>query len=157
MTSAAGSASQPLVAIDATPTVDYRFFLLADSMAYDVSPLEHPPTEPNSLLGAGQETVVLHSAGTDFKPEVRLEIWDRDPGTPAGQWDLVEMAVLNAPSGRVRIDSPDWECAAEIAVPSTSLRVRAACRGRQAVSEAVASGAYDFVGIEIWLIQVWPN
>jgi hypothetical protein len=153
--SAGDGRARAIAAAAATPDVEYSMFLLKDAMGFDLAPLEDLP-EAEWLLHAGTETMVLHSAATDFRPAVRIEAWDRDPGAPSGSWDAVELARLAAPSGRVRLAPLDGEPSAEVIAPAPLLEVRVACRGRETVADAAHHGATRLDGLESWLIQLWP-
>lgn len=146
----------PLSVAVVAPEVEYSMFVLTDSRREDLGPLETPPADDSCVLHVGREAVVLRSAGTDFYPEVSLEVWAHEPPPSEGEWDVIEYATFSAPSRRIRLVSPDGTTATEAVVPSTDLCLRAACKGRDLVSDAVFSGAAYFHGIETWVLQVWP-
>lgn len=145
-----------LAAVEVAPEAQYGMFVLQDSMGYDLTPLDNPADDEDVLLHAGVESVVLHSAGTDFYPEVRLETWARDPVAPPGEWDRADQTTLVAPSGLISLVPLDGSPVAELPAPAEHMAVRVWCRGRDAATQAVRDGEFDFRGVERWVIQVSP-
>lgn len=148
------SATSPLVAVDLSPMVEFRTLVLCDSDGMNLSPLGEAIAEDGRLLLAGPEAVLLSSAGNDFYPDVHLEVWDREPPAPPGNWELVDSASFSAPSLQISLTGVNGSEYADLPVPAVRLNLRAACRGRDQVADM-----YDqafFHGVETWVIQIWP-
>lgn len=145
-----------LGAVDAQPFVQYRFMLLCDSLRLDLTPLDDLPWDTMRLLAAGPEAVILRSAGNEFYPDVRLEVWAAEPPAPEGEWDEVEEAQFSAPSKVVTLWGPADSLKGELEVPAENLCVRAASRGREAAKEASYDADDEFYGVEEWVVQLWP-
>lgn len=145
-----------LAALDANPMVEYRILLLCDSDRGDQSPLDDLPDNMERLLHAGPEAVVLASGANRFYPDVRVEVWDEDPGPPDGRWEAQQEAGFGAPSTAVSLWGPPDECVGTVPVPAVQLRLRASCRGRATAARLVDESDDDVRGTEEWLLQLWP-
>ncbi|MFB8351510.1 hypothetical protein [Streptomyces niveus] len=147
--------TSPILRTDAQPRVEYSQFLLAD----DESLPEFPGWKGSSrVLVEGDRGVLFRTAGNDFFPDVRIEVWSSEPHLPQDQvWDVIEEAAIVSQTGRIRLREWDRSPAGELLrLGSTGdCRLRAHCRGR---AEATARSAQDlfYEGAEEWLLQIWP-
>ena len=77
-----------VTAIDDSIEVEYGQFLVQE-IPMTRSVLNLPEPTGDWLAVGGPGGLLLHSAGTDHYPAVRLELWDADPLPGPGDWDQV--------------------------------------------------------------------
>lgn len=139
------------------PMVGQQLFLIADPQAPG-DPLQHGPPRETRLIKAGPGGVVLRSAGDDFYPNVRVEVWDAQPPPDGdGAWEVNEEAEFECPTGRLRLRSVEGLAAGPDLSPGAGGRylLRAYVRGREPARARLGHDLY-YHGVEEWLLQVWP-
>jgi hypothetical protein len=142
-----------LAAIDSTITVEYGQFVLQEvSMARNALTVGEPSGDWLVVGGAGG--LLLHSAGNDHDPTVRVELWDAEPPAAPGEWDRVVTVACDL-ADQVRLQSVTAAMAPEVltlAQPGPH-HARVHEGGRAATAE-LDEGTFA-EGVERWLIQLW--
>ncbi|MEU0790686.1 hypothetical protein ABZ342_11510 [Amycolatopsis sp. NPDC005961] len=142
-------------AIDDRIEVEYGQFLLQE-IPMTRTALTLPVPRGDWLAVGGPGGLLLHSAGTDHYPAVRLELWDADPLPGLGDWDqVVEVACDLRDLVRLQsvtaIQSPN---VLTIGRPGPHrARVHS---GRRVAAAELEEGSYA-EGVEGWLVQLWPG
>lgn len=113
-------------------------------------------TSPENWLAVGGPgALLLHSAGTDHYPAVRVELWDGEPAPATTAWDQI-LTVTCDLSDQVRLQSvaaTQSPRVLNITRPGPHhARVHA---GRRAETAQLEQGSFA-EGVEGWLIQLWP-
>ncbi|MEU0534938.1 hypothetical protein [Amycolatopsis tolypomycina] len=143
-----------LTAIVDRVDVEYGQFVLQE-IPMTRNALEVPVPAGDWLAAGGDGGLLLHSAGTDHRPSVRVELWDAEPHAAAGGWDRV--VELRCDLGeRVRLQSVTATQSPRV-LPITRpgphhARVHA---GGRAETAALDEGTFA-EGVEGWLVQLWP-
>jgi hypothetical protein len=138
--------------------VEHRMFVAFDPRHPVGPPLDDVPADADFLV-AGAGGLVLCSAGNDFYPDVRVDVWDQEPPPqPAHAWEETAEATMTAPSGRLRIASVMRAPAgADVTLgPAGDYSVRVHARGRGEAMERLGVELY-YHGIEAWLLELWPS
>ncbi|WP_410585985.1 hypothetical protein [Amycolatopsis sp. lyj-23] len=143
-----------LTAVEDTVDVEYGQFVLQE-IPMTRSALALPVPGGDWLAAGGPGGLLLHSAGTDHHPSVRLELWDAEPPAASGGWDRTselecDLSDLVRLQSVTAIQSPR---VLAIAKPGPHhARVHA---GRRAETAELGEGSFA-EGVEGWLIQLWP-
>lgn len=141
---------------DEMPRIEYRHFQFVDQDGATEPPDGWSDT-PGLLASAGRG-VLLRTAGNDFYPVVRLEVWSSEPQPQSeGEWEDQDEATFTSETGLGLLR--EWD-GGPVGSPLElgnrgSYRLRAYCRGR-AQAEALIGEEMFYEGVEKWLLQVWP-
>ncbi|MEU4672615.1 hypothetical protein AB0F91_32720 [Amycolatopsis sp. NPDC023774] len=146
--------SQLLAAIDSSITVEYGQFVLQEiPMSRTALTVGEPRGDWLVLGGAGG--LLLHSAGNDHDPAVRVELWDTEPPAAPGEWDQVVTVACDL-ADQVRLQSVTAALSPDVLTLSRPgpHHARVHEGGRAATAE-LGEGTFA-EGVERWLIQLWP-
>ncbi|VVJ17212.1 Uncharacterised protein [Amycolatopsis camponoti] len=144
-----------VAAIDDRIEVEYGQFLLQE-IPMTRTALNLPVPRGDWLAVGGPGGLLLHSAGTDHYPAVRLELWDVDPLPGLGDWDqVVEVACDLSDLVRLQsvtaIQSPNV-----LTIGRPGLHRARVHSGRRVEAAELEEGSYA-EGVEGWLVQLWPG
>ena len=144
-----------VTAIDDSIEVEYGQFLVQE-IPMTRSVLNLPEPTGDWLAVGGPGGLLLHSAGTDHYPAVRLELWDADPLPGPGDWDQVVEVACDL-SDLVRLQSVTATQSPKILTVTHPGPHRARVHsGRRVEAAELEEGSYA-EGVEGWLIQLWPG
>ena len=116
--------------------------------------------EGGAFLTAHEGRLDFTSAGHTHTAALAAEVWD---GAPAAEgrgdgWDEVAEGRISCSSGQLAV----WAVAGgpmqtyvQLPDHSAGWRVRAHCRGREAVRQLAPEGVPE--GVERYLVQFWPD
>ncbi|MDF5753622.1 hypothetical protein [Spongiactinospora sp. TRM90649] len=106
-------------------------------------------------LEPDEGAVLVHSAGDHHYPAVRLEAWDAEPEPPDPSWQEVGSAMIESPTGIIRLprgfEEPD--ALFLIGPPIFEYRVAAYTKDAHLLP---AEGRSVPRGAEKWLLRFWP-
>ncbi|WP_103352193.1 hypothetical protein [Amycolatopsis sp. CA-128772] len=144
-----------VTAIDDTVEVEYGQFLVQEiPMTRNVLTLPVPRGDWFAVGGPGG--LLLHSAGTDHHPAVRLELWDADPLPRPGEWDRVVEVACDL-GDLVRLQSVTAARSPQVLTISRPGPHRARVHsGRRVAAAELGEGSFA-AGVEGWLVQLWPG
>ncbi|UOZ04882.1 hypothetical protein [Amycolatopsis sp. WQ 127309] len=108
------------------------------------------------LAVGGPGGLLLHSAGTDHYPAVRLELWDSEPLPGLGDRDqFIEVACDL--SDLVRLQSVTATQSPHVLTITRPGPHRARVHsGHRAETAELEEGSFA-EGVEGWLVQLWPG
>ncbi|MEU8136531.1 hypothetical protein [Streptodolium elevatio] len=145
-------------AVDDRPLVSHGRVYVVDRDA------DYPVQGDEILIGAvasvKPSALALLSAGNDFYPAVRLELWDGQPVLPPGRWDAVETTNLTLLHGKIRLANSVGMQYLEpgFAIPPGNYAVRVCCRGRERAPHGEEIPQHvPLDPQEHWLIQFSPE
>jgi hypothetical protein len=151
---AASNAERTLTVSRKVEMTDYAFFSLDDGGA--------DSSEPGAVTTSGASGVSFLSQAREHVAEVRLEVWTATPPRDtSAKWEIVEAnafrsyRTVHEITGAIDNSTAPFNWNAQGAYG-----VRAHCTGRAALARLLRESANlddkPPVGIERWLIQVWP-
>lgn len=143
-----------LGAIDSGITVEYGQFVLQE-ISMNRSALSVGEPTGDWLVVGGAGGLLLHSAGNDHNPAVRVELWDTEPPAAHGEWDRVVTVACDLGEG-VRLQSVTAAMSPDVLTLARSgpHHARVHGGGRAATAE-LGEGTFAR-GAERRLIQLWP-
>ncbi|MGK5741496.1 hypothetical protein [Micromonospora sp. URMC 103] len=147
----------PIRRYEVAPYVEFRMFQLSDTINVG-APLAEFDRSGDDLVIGGASGVLFRSAGNNFYPRVRLELWASEPPADPGTWDRIQESDFDSQDGTVQFMSVMAAFAGdEIHLPHPgTYEVRAYCRGREQAA-ALPARSVDHRGAEEWLVQIWPT
>jgi hypothetical protein len=143
-----------LTAIDDSIDVEYGQFVVQE-IPMTRNALNVPVPGGDWLAVGGPGGLLLHSAGTDHYPAVRLELWDSEPLPGLGEGDRIVEVACDL-SDLVRLQSVTATPSPHVLTISRPGPHRARVHaGRRAETAELEEGSFA-EGVESWLIQLWP-
>ncbi|MEO3753595.1 hypothetical protein [Streptomyces sp. B6B3] len=135
------------------PLVSHRTFVIDD---VNGNPSIGTTVPSGHIATSGENGIVCLTAGNNFYPTVRIEVWTGEPPHSTETWDTVETVELHSVSGiaRVRDLNGTWHGDPIPLGPPITYRLKAHSRGR---NEALEARQPFFHGVEEWLLTTWPS
>jgi hypothetical protein len=110
------------------------------------------------LVAVGLGSVMFASALGYHTPSVRLEHWSQESPSQDEEWDSRQEVSFPISGGKLQFCSliSLFPAKAALEVPPRTYRLRAYCRGQAAARAQGEQGNWMPVGVEQWLVQLWP-
>jgi hypothetical protein len=138
--------------------VDYFALCFQDSDDLQVPVVWPEGWEPGVFLRARQGRLDITTAAHTHFVGLAVEVWDRRPSAPDGQWDECAEAALRCVSGELTV----WSMAGGPAEETVRLpaevqdwAVRVVCAGRAEAAEQAVDGVPE--DVERYIAQFWPK
>ncbi|MCT9138459.1 hypothetical protein [Streptomyces violarus] len=138
--------------------VDHNGWALQDFDDTQVPVLFPEGFEGGTFLTGHPGRLDFYSAGHTHTASLTVEIWDGEPGVPAGEWDEKALASIDCSSGRLRargMAAGPMPGGIELSDGPGVWAVRVVCTGRETVSAKTQQGVVH--GAERYIAQFWPN